>query len=112
MTPPAPSSDPRRPIPLPMTRAKVLDAYFLEHRGRLLDLAAFLDRVDRASDAGDASSPEDHRLTALRAAIPILIDGRPDRARRILEALSDPTTDPIPAAGTKGATGAPPPPCT
>ena len=42
-------------------------------------------------------------------AIPLLIDGKPHRARRILEHLSDPTTDPIPAAPTKAATGAPAP---
>ncbi len=92
-----------------MSRQQVVDRYFLEHRARLLDLAAFLDRIDRARDArpGD-DAPADHRLAALRDAIPLLIDGRPERARRILELFSDSSASPIPAAGTKGATGVDP----
>ena len=85
----------------PMTRAQVVDAYFMEHRARLLDVAAFLDRVDRAG-AGD----DDFRMRAFRRCVAILGDTGPDRARRILEALSDPTVDPVPNAGMKGATGA------
>lgn len=95
------------PIPIPLSRSQVVDAYFMEHRGKLLDLAAFFDRVDRAAAAPGAS--EDFRVTALRRAAAILTDGRADRARRILEQLSDPSTEPIPAAGTKGASGAPSP---
>lgn len=95
------------PIPIPLTRSQVVDAYFMEHRGKLLDLAAFLDRVDRAS--APAGAPDDFRVAALRSAAAILTEGRPDRARRILELLSDPSADPVAAAGTKGASGAPQP---
>ena len=35
-----------------MTRQKVLDLYFMEARAKLIDLAAFLDRVDRAPRDG------------------------------------------------------------
>lgn len=84
-----------------MTRAQVVDAYFMEHRARLLDVAAFLDRVDRAG-AGD----DDFRMRAFRAAVAILGDGRADRARRVLELLSDPSAEPVARAGMKGATGA------
>ena len=35
-----------------MTRQKVLDQYFMDARHKLIDIAAFLDRVDRAE--GDA----------------------------------------------------------
>jgi len=38
--------------------------------------------------------------------VAVLGDGQPERARRILELLSDPTLEPIPAAPTKGAAGA------
>lgn len=86
----------------PLTRAQVVDHYFLEHRAKLIDLAAFLDRVDRAPGTGD----DDFRMAALRRCIGLLNDGRGDRARRILEALSDPTTEPIAAAPGKGAVGA------
>lgn len=78
----------------------VADLYYMDARARVLDLAAFLDRLDRAEGG------EDHRLRSLRAALLTLSDGRPERARRILEAWSDPTSDPIPSAGPKGASGA------
>ena len=84
-----------------MTRAQVVDAYFMEHRARLLDVAAFLDRVDRAGPGVD-----DFRMNAYRNAIALLLDGKPERTRRILEHFSDPSTTPIPAAHVKGATGA------
>ncbi len=88
----------------PMTRTQVLDAYFMEHRARLLDIAAFLDRLDRA-----AGEPEDDiRETSFRRALEILTDGRTGRAGRILTMLSDQTTElPVSAAGMKGAIGAP-----
>jgi hypothetical protein len=92
----------------PLSQTQVTDLYFLEHRAKLLDLAAFLDRVDRAAPADPG--PADFRLQALRQAIAILLDGKPDRARRILEHLSDPTPDPIAHAPGKGAAGAWQPP--
>jgi len=88
----------------PMTAAAINDAYFLEHRAKLLDVAAFLDRLDRASDAGDTGP--DYRVAALREAIDVLASNAPDRARRVLEVFSDPTGDPIDHAPGKGAAGA------
>ena len=87
----------------PMPREAVVDAYFIEHRAKLLDVAAFLDRVDRA---GDGNSADDFRLKAFRKALTILGDDKAERARRVLELFSDPTRDPIAsAAGMKGADG-------
>ncbi len=87
-----------------MTRTQVIDRYFLEHRAKLLDIAAFLDRVDRAQD-DDAD--EDHRITAMRQAIQALLEPGPDRTKRVQQIFSDPTTAPIAsAAGLKGAAGA------
>ena len=83
-----------------MTRQQVLDLYFMDARARLIDLAAFLDRVDRASGVGD------FRLAAFRLALAELDKNNPDRARQVLLALSDPTVEPIPAAATKAAAGA------
>ena len=82
------------------TRSDVIDRDFLEHRAKLIDIAAFLDRCERAEGT------DDFRLRALRTAIPLLIDGQPERARRILESFSDPTSEPIPEAPGKGASGA------
>jgi len=89
----------------PLTGPQVVDLYFMEHRAKLLDIAAFLDRLDRAAPpaAGD-----EVRVRALRCAIPLLIDGRPDRVRRLLELFSDHTSEPIAAAPGQGAIGVDP----
>ncbi len=89
-----------------MTRQQVLDLYFMEARSKLIDLAAFFDRVDRAR--GDA----DFRLAALREALKALDSPNPDRAKAVLLSLSDPSVEPIPVATTKAACGANPPPST
>ncbi|MHB1158211.1 MAG: hypothetical protein ACYC26_15405 [Phycisphaerales bacterium] len=92
----------------PMARSKVIDTYFIEHRAKVLDVAAFLDRVDRSQpDGAPGSVDDDVRLIAMRDAIALLIDGQGDRARRILDLLSDTTSEPIAKAPGKGAMGAP-----
>ena len=83
-----------------MTKQQVLDLYFMEARSKLIDLAAFLDRVERAD--GEA----DFRLGALRDALAELNKPGAQRAKNVLLALSDPTTEPILAATTKAAGGA------
>jgi len=85
---------------MPLTKNQVLDLYFGDARCKLIELAAFLDRIDRAE------GEPDHRLPALRHALDALQAGEPGRAREILLRLSDPTIEPIAKAGTKGATGA------
>ena len=86
-----------------MTRQQVLDLYFMENRAKLIDIAAFLDRVDRAE--GEA----DFRLGAFKTALTQLNGGAPERARQVLLSLSDATTEPIDKAPGKGAVGACPP---
>ena len=83
-----------------MTRQQVLDLYFMENRAKLIDLAAFLDRVDRSG--GEA----DFRLGAFKEAMRHLADNKPERAKNVLLSLSDPTTEPIQKAQGKGAVGA------
>lgn len=83
-----------------MTRQQVLDLYFLDARHKLIEIAAFLDRVGRARGR------EDFRLKAFRRALRELNRRGNDRARRVLLAFSDPTTKPIPKATTKAACGA------
>ena len=87
-----------------MPRDKVVDRYFMEHRAKLLDVAAFLDRIDRSE--APAGSDEDFRVEAMQRAIQLLIDEKGDRAKRVLELFSDPTTEPIDEAPMKGADGA------
>lgn len=89
----------------PQNREEVINTYFMEHRAKLIDVAAYLDRLDRARPA---SNETDFRDVAFRNAISILTDGESQRARRILDLLSDHTTEiPQSADGMKGALGAP-----
>jgi hypothetical protein len=81
----------------------LVDLQFIDARARVLDVAAFLDRIERHGQA------DDFRISALRRAITELSSDEAGRARRILEILSDPTQEPIPAATIQGACGAPPP---
>jgi hypothetical protein len=83
-----------------MTRQQILDLYFLDARHKLIDLAAFLDRVERANGA------DDFRLKAFRAALGELTGNTRQKARNVLLAFSDPTSKPIAKAKAKGATGA------
>ena len=78
----------------------VVDHAFIGVRARLIEVAAFLDRVERHGAA------DDFRCVALREAAALLVDGQSDRARRILEKLSDPTTEPDETSTGKAALGA------
>lgn len=89
-----------------MNKQQVLDLYFLDARHKLIEIAAFLDRVERAG--GEA----DFRLAAFRQALAELAPPGRDHAERVLMVFSDPTTEPIPAATTKAACGAWPGPAT
>lgn len=84
-----------------MTRQQVLDLYFLDARHKLVELAAFLDRVERAGGR------DDFRLKRFRAALAKLDGKKKNRAKAVLLAFSDLTTEPIAAATTKSACGAP-----
>lgn len=83
-----------------MTRQQILDLYFMDARSKLIDLAAFIDRVQRGS--GD----EDFRMDAFRKALKELERGEPNRAQQVLLSLSDPSSEPIERAPGKGAIGA------
>ena len=83
-----------------MTRQQLLDLYFMDARSKLIDLAAFLDRIERAK------GPDDFRISSFRDAMHALSSSATDRAEKVLLALSDPTTEPIAIATTKAACGA------
>ena len=70
----------------PQSGKVALDRTFLETRARLLDVAANLDRLDRAADA--AAVATDPRLAKIRAALAILSADRPDRAEAIQQLFS------------------------
>jgi len=83
-----------------MTRQQILDVYFMDARSKLIDIAAFLDRIDRGE------GEPDFRLAAFRKALEELQRGDATRAKGVLMSLSDPTREPIAKAPGKGAVGA------
>ena len=76
----------------PLTQQQVIDEYFIEHRTKLLDIAAFLDRLERAAVLNGA---DDFRVVAFRAALRLLCSDAPSRIEHIQMALSDLTIEPL-----------------
>jgi hypothetical protein len=70
----------------PLPAGKALDAFFLEARCRILDVAAILDRIQRGQ--GAASVATDPRVEKIRKAIEVLHDQSGGRAERIQQIFS------------------------
>jgi hypothetical protein len=100
------SPRPQGKLPAAASPRALVDHSFVPVRAKLIEVAAFLDRVERYGAA------DDFRCVALRKAANILLDGKPERARRMLESLSDPTTQPDAVSTGKAALGAWQPPAT
>ena len=71
----------------PRDVAEVLNRDFLETRSKILDLAAALDRIDRAP-AHSADHTPDRRLAQLRQAIEALLEPGPGRAETVQRLFS------------------------
>ena len=84
------------------SKQDILDLYFMAARRDLIEIAAYLDRLDRHEGESDFREPALHK--ALEA---MLNPGDKRRAEAVLLALSDHREDPIPAATIQGAFGAP-----
>lgn len=82
---------------------ELTDEYFIENRNRVLEIAAFLDRLDRADPA---RRWRDFRVNAFVGALKMLAADRPDYVAQIQLLFSDPTIEPIPALDRKSAQGA------
>ena len=91
------------PTPSPLTPAQLVDEYFIENRNRLIEIAAFLDRLDRADPA---VREDDFRMRAFSDALAVLGTASATRVADIQLLLSDPRTEPLPALDRKGAVGA------
>lgn len=90
----------------PLDSTEIISQYFIENRSRLLDIAAFLDRLDRSEEA--VKIREDFRLKAFYKAIAELLNESPYRVDRIHMALSDQSLEPLEKiTETKSAWGAP-----
>jgi hypothetical protein len=87
----------------PLNPRELVDEYFIENRTRLLEIAAFLDRIDRADSSYAA---RDFRMTAFAEALEALAPGGGSRLDRIQLLLSDPRTAPLESLDRKSAIGA------
>ncbi|SRR6266700_6186665 len=85
----------------PLTSSRLIDEYFLENRTKLLDIAAYLDRLDRAGGPGG-----DFRMRAFAGALDALRASGPSRAERVQRIFSDPTREPRETLDRKSASGA------
>ncbi len=84
----------------PPQSVNLVDLGFMDARSKLIDLAAFLDRVQRTDQTAD------FRVQALKNAIALLSLDEPKRAQEVLLSFSDPSTEPIAKATMQGAIGA------
>lgn len=82
----------------PKEKQNSVELYFMEARSKLIDIAAFMDRIERDGQTGD------YRYQAFLDALKELNSEK--RAESVLLALSDPTQEPIEVATTKAASGA------
>jgi hypothetical protein len=77
----------------PMAAKQALDLYFLDNRARMLEIAAFLDRIDRYPGASEAMS--DYRYRSFLKALKIIFESKQDRTIKIQQLFSDMTIEPI-----------------
>ena len=87
----------------PLTQQQHIDAYFMEQRNRVLEIAAFLDRLDRLEEQ-DAN--DDFRIVALRKAMAELNSDETGRIERIQMIFSDQNLDLLDELDRKAAYGA------
>jgi hypothetical protein len=88
----------------PLTQRQLVDEYFTEHRNHILEVAAFLDRLDRSvgQDAAD-----DFRLVAFRRALRELGSEEAGRVEKIQLLLSDQRSELLSRRDRQAAYGAP-----
>lgn len=90
-------------IASPKTSTELIDEYYIENRTRLLEVASYLDRLDRAEDG---PAKRDFRMRAFREALVALSGDEPGRTERIQMIFSDPTGEPRETLDQKSARGA------
>ncbi len=87
----------------PLSQKQLIDEYFMEHRTKILDIAAFLDRLDRSIER---NAEADFRMVAFREALSALCPTDSERVERVQMIFSDPTTEPLEHLDSKSAFGA------
>src|SRR5688500_12764317 len=89
-------------VQMPKSGRELVDIYFIENRTRVLENAAFLDRLDRADEPPTA----DFRVAAFRETLQVLASDSSGRVETIQMILSDPTLEPLEQLDAKSARGA------
>ncbi len=87
----------------PLSQKQLIDEFFIEYRGQILAVAAFLDRLDRAAEHDAA---HEFRYQAFRRAAAELMSNAPGRAERVQMILSDPRLELLEARDRQNAFGA------
>ncbi len=87
----------------PLTQVEILDVDFLKARNHLLEIAAFLDRFDRARELDGET---DFRIVAFREVLAALVGDAPDKVKRIQMGLSDRHIEPLLERDVQSAFGA------
>ena len=87
----------------PLTQRELIDEYFMEERVKVIDLAAFLDRLDRAREI---DAEDDFRLRSIREALAVLSGGDGNRVQHVQMIFSDPRSELLEELDTKSAKGA------
>lgn len=86
-----------------LNERQLIDEFFIENRTKILDIAAFLDRLDRASGKNDTA---DFRIEAFKKALGVLSGANDSRVLQVQMIFSDPTSEPLPKLDQKSAKGA------
>jgi hypothetical protein len=87
----------------PLTQRELIDEYFMEERVKVIDLAAFLDRLERAREI---DAEDDFRLRSIRDALAVLAGDDANRVQRVQMIFSDPRSELLEELDTKSAKGA------
>src|SRR5260370_2467691 len=87
----------------PLSQQQLIDAYFMEVRAKMLDVAAFLDRMERSAER---NAEHDFRIGAMRQALQRLSADTSWRVYDIQILFSDPTTELLDQLDHKNAFGA------
>jgi len=80
----------------PMKASEILDLYFIENRAKILDVASFLDRIDRYPGAEQAK--QDFRYKAFVRALKLLLDTEHPRTKALQMGFSDLSAEPLESA--------------
>lgn len=87
----------------PLSQKQLIDDQFMIQRNHLLEIAAYLDRMQRSAEK---NGEDDFRMQAFHESLKKLLTDEPDKVKKIQMILSDPDIEPLVARDVQGAFGA------